>query len=98
MAGADPGGPRPEHPPEPPCTPPLNAIFTRTSESEASDNAEAIVRQSDSIYRVHHGAVFVDPVDDVRYGRVARSFALFAYAGIGWAVAALALFGLADIL
>jgi len=56
------------------------------------------VRQSDSIYRVHHGAVFVDPVDDVRYGRVARSFALFAYAGIGWAVAALALFGLADIL
>ena len=49
-------------------------------------------------YRVPRGACAVEAADHDRFGRVARTLALFAYAGAGWALLALALFGLADSL
>ena len=58
---------------------------------------EAKVRQTESIHRLDRRAYFSDADDYVRFGRVGRSFALFAYAGAGWALMVLALFALADI-
>lgn len=60
--------------------------------------AETSVRQFESIYQVHRSAYVAEPVEHDRFGRLGRALTLFAYAGAGWALAALALFALADIL